>query len=116
MRYSILGQISLLENWDTLKKREEKIKSRMGNSIRNADKNPTKTGPNDKERKDAGTCRDKDHTQKKKKEKTIQKKNNNTTLGNQPGIPSERTTFTRMNDQRFDHIDSKGHKQRNRLK
>ena len=36
------------ENWDPLKKHEEKIKTRMGNLIGNADKKITvKTGQND---------------------------------------------------------------------
>ena len=33
-----MGEISLCENWDPLKKHEEKIKTRMGNPIGNADK------------------------------------------------------------------------------
>ena len=75
------GEISLWENWDPLKKHEEKIKTRRGNSTRNTDKNLRKQAKMIKQRKNAETCRD-------KKEKTKIKiqlekiKNNNTTWGN----------------------------------
>ena len=42
------GGISLWENWDPLKKREEKVKIGRGNSTANTNKKSTKTVENDK--------------------------------------------------------------------
>ena len=41
-----MGEISVRDNWGPLKKHEETVKTRMGNSAGNADKKSTTTGQN----------------------------------------------------------------------